>query len=138
MIKQEFDNLHNISIDAAKQNLIDHFPEFTIKDYSTNGIWIIKKGLQKHEIKIYTEKIFINSMIDANSSKISFPIMLFFIVSFILNQWILKKQGVDLLIPIFISVLLSFMFVPAVINLFSVRFRIQLKQTHDQLIELFR
>src|SRR5210317_809048 len=103
MIKHEFNNLNSIQISDAEQILKENFPDFTLKDYTINEVWVMKKGLHKHEIKVFPEKIFIKSMIDANSARISFPIMLFFIIAFIVNQWILKKQGLDLLIPIFIT-----------------------------------
>jgi hypothetical protein len=138
MIKHEFDNIHQLHIDDAKQILIDHFPAFTMKDYTINDVWVIKKGLHKHEIKIYPEKIFIKSMIDANSPMISFPIMLFFIIAFILNQWIFKKQGMDLIIPLFIVVLSSFALVPAAINLLSTSFKNKLDLQHKNLVELFQ
>ena len=98
MLKHEFENNTGIHIQEAKPLLEENFPDHDLKDYSENDVWLLKTGLRKHEIKIYPERIFIKSMIDANSSRISFPIMLFFIAAFIVNQWILKKQGINLLI----------------------------------------
>ena len=72
MIKTEIDRTDSISIEEVKEKFEQLFPEFTIRDYSLNDMLMLKKGIQKHEVKIYKEKIFIKSMIDANSSKLLF------------------------------------------------------------------
>lgn len=137
MIKTEIDRKEATPIEDIKIEFEKEFPDFSIRDYSLNDMLMLKKGIQKHEVKIYAEKIFIKSMIDANSSKIAFPIMIFFIAAALLNHFVLKGMGINLLYPIFFSVLLSFMIIPILINLFGKKFKKEYGEMHDRLKQYF-
>ena len=99
MIKTEIDRTDSISIEEVKEKFEQLFPEFTIRDYSLNDMLMLKKGIQKHEVKIYKEKIFIKSMIDANSSKIAFPILIFLCFSCLIQSFCFERNGHKSVVP---------------------------------------
>jgi hypothetical protein len=136
MLSTEIKRKDSRHIDDFKDVIQEAFPSFSLKDYTLNDMWMLKRKLQKHEIKIYEGRIFVKSMIDANSSSIALPLLIYFGVAFLINEFFFKSIGLNYLYPIFISTLLGFFVVPAFINIFSLSFKNKLDKMHQAIVEL--